>query len=635
MPNMEKHIKPGSRVERSLSVERAMVDAEARTVELAFASETPYDRWWGTEILDCAQTSIRLGRLVAGGPLLMDHDSRDHVGVIESVQIGADRVCRAVVRFGKSARAEEVFQDVLDGIRRNVSVGYMIHEAKLVETSEDKDIYRVTDWEPFEVSIVSVPADASVGVGRAADEESPVEVIEQPDPVEDAEEEESDGTETKQTKSTQGVITMSDINIDQIRADAIKEEQKRAAEIQAMGEHFARFGADKIAAECLRNGDTVEATRAKIMEKIGAQAMPTAELGLSDNEVRQYSVLRALNAMANPTDSRAREAAAYEFEVSRAYADKMSKDVKGIIVPHDVLARTLEVGTGNGSTGGQLVATNLLASDFITLLRNAMVINGLGTRFLSGLNGNVAIPRQTGGAGFYMVAESGSVTASDQAFDQVTLAPKTGAAKTVISRKLMLQSSLDAEAMVRNDLASAIGLGLQNMAINGTGSSNQPTGILAPSGIGSVAGGTNGAAPTGAYMIVLVRAISVANADVGNMAYLTNAKVRGKLKQTFKNATYGENPVWTDGNLVNGYNAAVTNAVPSNLTKGTASGICSAVVFGNFADLIVGLWGGLELQVDPYSSGDTGAVIVRAFQDFDVAVRHAESFAAMKDALTA
>ena len=634
MPNMEKHIKPGSRVERSLSVERAMVDAEARTVELAFASETPYDRWWGTEILDCSQTSIRLGRLVAGGPLLMDHDSRDHVGVIESVQIGADRVCRAVVRFGKSARAEEVFQDVLDGIRRNVSVCYMIHEAKLVETSEDKDVYRVTDWEPFEVSIVSVPADASVGVGRSADEESPVEVIEQPDPVEDNETETETETELK-TPSTQEEKIMSNINVDQIRADAIKEEQKRATEIQAMGEHFARFGADKIAAECLRNGDSVEAARAKIMEKIGAQAMPSAELGMNDKEVRQYSVLRALHAMANPTDVRAREAAAYEFEVSRAYADKMNKEVKGIIVPHDVLARTLEVGTGNGSTAGNLVATNLLSSDFITLLRNAMVINGMGARYLSGLNGNVAIPRQTGGGTFYMVAESGSVTGSDQTFDQVTLSPKTGAAKTVISRRLMLQSSVDAEAMVRNDLASAVGLGIQNLAINGTGSNNQPTGILATSGIGSVAGGTNGGAPTWGNIIDLETAVSVANADVGNMGYLTNAKVRGKLKQTFKNATYGENPVWTDGNMVNGYNAFVTNAVPSNLTKGTASAICSSILFGNFADLIIGLWGGLELQVDPYSSGDTGAVIVRAFQDFDVAVRHAESFAAMKDALTA
>lgn len=631
-----KHIKPGSKIERALIVERALIDVEARTVELAFASETPYERYWGIEILDCAQTSIRLGRLTTGGPLLMDHDSRDHVGVIESVQIGADRVCRAIVRFGKSARAEEVFQDVQDGIRRNVSVGYMIHEATLVETREGKETYRVTDWEPFEISMVSVPADASVGVGRAAEQEQSIEFVEQPDLEEDNEEEDkSTQPETEAKSLTFGGNTMSDTNIDQIREDVRKEELRRTAEIQAMGEQFARFGSDKIAAECLRNGDSVEATRAKIMEKISTKAMPSADLGMSDNEVRQYSVLRALNAMANPTDSRAREAAAYEFEVSRAYADKMSKAVKGIIVPHDVLARTLEVGTGNSSTGGQLVATNLLSSDFITLLRNAMVINGLGAQFLSGLNGNVAIPRQTGGAGFYMVAESNLVTASDQAFDQVTLAPKTGAAKTVISRKLMLQSSIDAEAMVRNDLASAIGLGIQNMAINGSGSSNQPTGILATSGIGSVAGGTNGAAPTWANMIDLETAISVANADVGNMAYLTNAKVRGKLKQTFKNATYGENPVWTDGNLVNGYNAAVTNAVPSNLTKGTASGTCSAIVFGNFADLIVGLWGGLELQVDPYSSGDTGAVIVRAFQDFDVAVRHAESFAAMKDALTA
>ena len=353
MPNMEKHIKPGSRVERSLSVERAMVDAEARTVELAFASETPYDRWWGTEILDCAQTSIRLGRLVAGGPLLMDHDSRDHVGVIESVQIGADRVCRAVVRFGKSARAEEVFQDVLDGIRRNVSVGYMIHEAKLVETSEDKDIYRVTDWEPFEVSIVSVPADASVGVGRSADEESPVEVIEQPDPVEDNE---TETESTEEIKSTQGVITMSDINIDQIRADAVKEEQKRASEIQAMGEHFARFGADKIAAECLRNGDTVEATRAKIMEKIGAQAMPTAEIGLTEKEARSFSFMRAINALANPGDRKAQAEAAFERECSDAFAGKNGRSAQGFFVPVEVQRRDLEVTTANSSTGGKLVA---------------------------------------------------------------------------------------------------------------------------------------------------------------------------------------------------------------------------------------------------------------------------------------
>lgn len=630
MPNMEKHIKPGSRVERSLFVERAMVDAEARTVELAFASETPYDRWWGTEILDCSQTSIRLGRLVAGGPLLMDHDSRDHVGVIESVQIGADRVCRAVVRFGKSARAEEVFQDVLDGIRRNVSVGYMIHEAKLVETSEDKDVYRVTDWEPFEVSIVSVPADASVGVGRSAGEESPVEVIEQPDPVEDNEDEtESD----KEIKSTQGVITMSDINIDQIRADAVKEEQKRSAEIQAMGEQFARFGADKIAADCLRNGDTVEAARAKIMEKIGSQAMPTAEIGLTEKEARSFSFMRAINALANPGDRKAQAEAAFERECSDAFASKNGRSAQGFFVPVEVQRRDLEVTTTNSSTGGKLVATDLVS--FIEVLRNKMVVTGLGAQMLSGLVGSIAIPRQTAGATAYWVAESGAPTESQQTIDQVTMNPKTVGAFTDISRKLMLQSSIDVEAFVRNDLATVLALAIDLAAINGSGSNNQPTGILATSGIGSVAGGTNGAAPTLANMIDLETAVSVANADVGSLAYLTNAKVRGKLKQTFKNATYGDVPVWGDGNMMNGYNAAVSNQVPSNLTKGTSSGVCSAVLFGNFADLIIGQWGALDLMVDPYTNSTSGTVRVVALQDVDVAVRHAESFAAMKDALTA
>lgn len=183
----EKTIKPGTKAERVFAVERAAVDEAERTVELAFSSETPYERWWGIEILDHQKKSIRLDRLKQGGPLLCDHDSRDIVGVIESVRIGDDLVGRAVVRFGKSARAEEVYQDVLDGIRRNVSVGYLIHEAKLVETKGETDTYRVTDWEPFEVSLVAVPADASVGVGRAlADEESPVihtETIEQKEHV--------------------------------------------------------------------------------------------------------------------------------------------------------------------------------------------------------------------------------------------------------------------------------------------------------------------------------------------------------------------------------------------------------------------------------------------------------------------
>ncbi len=128
-------LQPGSRATRALPQAAAAraLDTEARTVELAFSSEEPCERWWGVEVLDHSTSSIRLGRLMQGGAVLMDHDTRDQVGVVESVRIDADRVARAVVRFGRSVRASEVFQDVIDGIRRNVSVGYMVHNAVLVE----------------------------------------------------------------------------------------------------------------------------------------------------------------------------------------------------------------------------------------------------------------------------------------------------------------------------------------------------------------------------------------------------------------------------------------------------------------------------------------------------------------------
>ena len=606
-----KQIKPGSRVTRALTFDRAAINEESRTVELAFASETPYERYWGVEILDLAAPSVRLGRLTAGGPLLMDHDSRDHIGVIESVQIGTDRVGRAVVRFGKSARAEEVFQDVKDGIRQNVSVGYMIHKAVLVEQNEEQDTYRVTDWEPFEVSLVSVPADASVGIGRSADAESPIEFI----PLQEKQ-------------------IMSDINVEEVRAEAVKSEQKRTQEIIAMGEQFKAYGADGVAAECLRNGKSVEETRAAIMTKIGTRALPSADIGMTQEEARSFSFVRAIQAAVLIKDgkfSQARDIGGFELDASDAVAKKMGRESRGFFVPNEVQKRDLLVGTP--TAGGNTVATDLLASSFIDLLRNKMAVTGLGAKFLTGLVGQIAIPRQTAGATAYWVAENGAPTESQQAFDQVTMTPKTLGAFTDITRKLLLQSSIDVEGLVRNDLATVIAMAIDLAAINGSGASNQPTGILNTAGIGSVAGGTNGLIPTWGNLVDLESQVAVANADLGALGYLTNAKVRGKLKQVSK--VSGQNGfIWEDG-TVNGYATGVSNQVPSNLTKGTASGICSAILFGNFADLIIGQWGNLDIMVDPYTGSTAGTVRVVALQDVDVAVRHAESFAAMKDALTA
>lgn len=621
MTTATRTIKPGTSVQRALTIETRAIDADARTIEIAFSSEQPYERWWGIEILENHNAAVRMDRLLSAGPLLMDHNARDQIGVVESARIDADRVGRAVVRFGKSARAQEIFQDVQDGIRRNVSVGYLIHEAKLVETKDGIDTYRITDWEPMEISIVSVPADTSVGIGRSAADGGD-------NPIFNPQPETRTMTTTPEPKAP---IVDQDAIRRQAADDANKAANARVADIIAIGEMFAKQGGEKRAAEALRAGLTVEQFRQEMLKHMASQPVPTSDIGLTQKEAQRFSFMRAINALANPADRNAQEAAAFERECSDAVAEKVGKRAQGIFVPSDVQKRDLTVGTPTAA--GNLVATDLLAGSFIDLLRNKMLVTAMGARLLSGLQGDIAIPRQTGGATAYWVAENTAPSESTQAVDQVKMAPKTVGAFTDISRKLILQSSIDVEAFVRTDLATVLALAIDLAAINGSGSSNQPKGILATSGIGSVVGGTDGAAPTWAHMVALETEVAVANADLGSLGYLTNAKVRGKLKTTSK--VSGQNGfVWEDGE-VNGYRAGVTNQVPSNLTKGASSGVCSAIIFGNWADLIIGQWGSLDLLVDPYTGSTAGTVRVVALQDVDVALRNAVSFAAMVDATTA
>lgn len=601
---------------RSLQLERGAINEEARTVTLAFASETPVERWWGNEILECSTAAMRQGRLRTGANLLCDHNTRDVVGVVESVEIGADRIARAVVRFGKSARAEEVWQDVKDGIRRNVSVGYLIHRAVLVEERDGQETYRISDWEPYEISLVSVPADASVGVGRSLSgtqaPAAPAAASTTPSPTEE--------TRTMTTEATTAAPAQ----------PAAPAQRDHAKEIATLGKSVP--GGVELANDAIQRGLTVDQFQGELIRHLATKPKPTADIGMTDQEVRRFSVVRALHALANPLDANARSAAAFEFEASAAAAQKMGKQARGLMLPYDVV-RASDLVKGTASKGGNLVATELLSGSFIDLLRNAMVINNMGAVTLSGLVGDIAIPKQTGAATAYWVAEDGTPTQSGQTIGQVLMSPKTVGAFTDISRKLLLQSSIDVEGMVQNDLATVLGLAIQQAGL--VHAADRPKGILGGHvATPTVVGGTNGAAPTWEHIVGLETAVSVANADVGTLAYLTNAKVRGKLKTTSK--VSGQNGfIWENGDTpLNGYRCAVTNAMPSNLTKGTANN-CSAAIFGNWADLVIGMWGSLDLTVDTTTLGTSGAVRVIALQDVDIAVRNAESFATFADILTA
>jgi HK97 family phage major capsid protein/HK97 family phage prohead protease len=591
--------------------ERAAEDKKGRTYTFPFSSEFGVARSFGNEVLSHEAGAANLARLNDSAPLLWNHDPNKVVGVVERAWIDEQsKRGYSTVRFSRNAFAQEIQADVEDGVLRNVSFAYEINDMQ--QRGED---FVATNWSPYEVSIVSVPADPhQVGFGRTYDSQLAATAATTPTPT--------------------PVVPMENTpDLSVVRAEAAEAERTRIAGITALCD---KHNMTDLAGELVRGGKGIDEARAAVLERMGSAQKPVndkaADIGLTEAETRQFSFVRAINALAHPTDRRCQEAARFEFEVSDAAAKAMGKESRGLMVPAEVLRRDLTVGTA--SAGGNTVATDLLAANFIDLLRNKAVVMGLGTQMLTGLQGNIAIPRATGGATGYWVAESGAPTESQQAFDQVTMSPKTLGAYTDISRKLLLQSSIDVETFVRNDLATVLALEIDRAAIHGSGSSNQPTGILATSGIGSVAGGTNGAAPTWANIIALETEVAQDNADLGSLNYLTNTKVRGKLKGTFTNSTYGEAPVFGQDGRMNGYNAAITNQVSSALTKGSSSGVCSAIIFGNFADLIVGMWGSLDLMVDPYTASTSGTVRVVALQDLDIAVRHPESFSAMLDALT-
>ena len=622
---------------RELQARAESIDVDARTVELAFSSELPYERWWGIEVLDHAPKSLRLGRLNGGGAVLVDHDPRDHVGVVERAYVGNDRMGRAVVRFGRSQRADEVFQDVVDGIRSLVSVGYRIHEAVLEKQGDDGDTYRVTDWEPYEVSLVSIPADPTVGVGRNAGPELyDIRILNQEGP--------------KMAEQIINNTPAPDTN-DAVKAGV----EARVKEIQNISALGALHNMRELADQAIRDNLGLVEFQGRLLEELQkrgvAKVAESPDIGLSEKERKSYSFVRLINYLANPTDRRAAEAAAFEIECGnaamqrspieteksglRGAVGRVPSDVlRAPVSPHEVHKRDLTVSPS--TDGGATVATNLLASSFIELLTNAMSVMGLGATMLRDLNGNVAIPRQTGGATAFWLAESGAPTESQQAFDQVTMTPKTVGAFTDYSRLLLLQSSMDIEGFVRFDLARTLALAIDRACIAGSGVSNQPRGIINTVGIGSVAGGTNGLAPTWDHIVALETAVANPNAALGNLAYLTNTRVRGRLKTTQMFGGTNGIPVWQGGTQpLNGYPAAVSNQVPNNLTKGTSNGVCSAILFGNWAELLIGMWGGLDILVDPYTGGTAGTVRIIGLQSVDVAVRHPESFAAMLDALTA
>ena len=629
----------------------APIDIDARTASFTFSSEEPVSRWFGNEVLSHKNGAPDLSRLNDGANLLFNHNWDDVIGVVENASVKNSRgYC--TVRFAKTARGDEMLGMVADGILRNVSFAYQVEsyteDGSGSPDDPDDATYTATRWMAYEISLVTVPADQTVGIGRnsdAAEQEipvirstpAPIVVPQSPAPAENLK---------GFTMSTVNDTAAPAVDIKAIQETARKAERERATEIVAMCE---RIGVDvELTRKLVNEGVSLEEAQRQVLANLPQQrAIATSAdvVDMSEKEKNSWSLVRAINAVLNNDWSKA----GFEREASTAIAKQSGREIRNgsFFMPSNIpfmakgASNRAIYSVGAAAQGGNLVATNLLAGSFIEVLRNISVTGQLGATYLTGLVGKVDIPRRITATPTYWVGESGAITEGESTFDKVSLTPKTIASLSKMSRLALMQTTPDIEMLARSDLLAVMVLGLDLAALSGTGASNQPLGIVNQSGVGSVIGGTNGANLSFDNLISLKYGVKVANAVQANLGFAMNSKSIGYLS-TIKSTT-GQY-IWDpQGGLtanspdkVKGSPYAESQQLRSNLTKGASTGICSEIIYGNWSELLIGEWGVMEMMVNPFDTVGfaNGDVIIRAMQTADVQLRHAASFSVMSDALT-
>lgn len=616
---------------RQVTVRSANFDDANLTFELSFASETPVERWFGTEILECTKDAADLSRMNDGAPLLIGHNPDNWPGTVERAWVDNDKTCRALVRCADDEEGKRIYRRVKTGIMRKVSVGYRINDLVLSEQKSDGlDTYRATRWTSHEASLVSIPADNSVGVGRSKETTSTTQSrTKMPDPVIEP-----------TAPAVAPVITT------QPRIAAPVADNNRMTEIIALGKGF-NVPQERVNKALVENETSVDFAQACLRDHAKAPLAAPPTIGMSRAEKRRYSLVRAINKISN------REALdGLEREASDAAAKLYKREPSpgGFLMPHDIsvsgdremLSAMLRVSPSlaftpygkelqrgllaNNFTGaGALIAEDFLGGSFIELLRNRALLTSLGVGTLSGLTGNVAIPRQSSASTAYWLDEAGLVTASQQGFAQVLATPKRLACQTAYNKQLLAQSTLDVEALVRDDHVRVIALAKDLAGIQGTGGV-QPRGILLGPTTDGTGGGNNitsiniPGAMTRTNLLSFMSAIQTANADIGTMQWLVNPNTRAKWQSLVQVANY---PVYltNDAGQTIGYPTPFTNQI------GTSGTFANRAIFGAWGQAMFCDWAGYDIVVDPYTRAGYNEIVVTVNLMTDFIVRHWPSFA--------
>jgi len=588
---------------REFTFERKAVDAKKRTVKIAFSSETPVDRGMFSEILGHENGEYDFSRLNNGAPLLLNHDPHSQIGVVEAARVESDgrrKVGRAVVRFGKGQLASEVFQDVQDGIRRNISVGYQTTDVVSRAKQGGSEAVRFR-WAPYEITFAAIPADDTVGVGRE------IEITA----------ERNFTTMTPKETQTEIIATSKMIEHD---FPHLKDEIRR------------------LNTEAILKGTPLESYQRdllKLTQNNPAKSVITDDpgLGMSHEEIQKFSFNRAIRS-ASENGGCLRDC--YEADVCQQAERTAKVSAEGFYIPVDIklgMSRRefaqRDMNATTFSQGGGFIQTDVVVP-VIEILRNRMVVARLGATLMSGLQGPIVIPRQTSTVTVSALPEIQALTDSNPSIDQIAMSAHRVGATSPVSKQLIIQSTPDAENFVRNDIFASVSEKHDSLALLGQGANSEPLGILNTPGVGSI---TFGGTATWDKVLAFESLLGAANADRGRMAFATTPLVKRAWKGTAVAlagaTTVSATPLWGSGNfnddsndgVVNGYRSTSTNQIPNN-----------QVLFGNWTDLIWGMWGGFDLVVDIYTLAKKAQVQITVNTWVDSALRHPQSFVCSADA---
>jgi len=626
--------------------------AEDPLYEMSICSDAGIERydWWTgekyIEILSHEPGAIVSDYLDNNAAFLLQHDPNALIGAIKQWGIEGkkrgERKTRVGVKWSTNPIPQQVKNDVDAEVMTHTSVGYEVlawEQTKKGDREKGEfDEYTITSWRIFEASMVSIPADITVGRSRARfrglagyDDGRPVT------------EDERTMNPDKTPAAVGGGAAPSAVTVTATADEVMKAERDRGSSILELG-RVHKMPAE--AETAVREGISVDRFRAVILEKISTQgpAQPPAERtvarGMSAKDRERYSYRRALLRCLDSREGNGK-LDGLEGEVHEEIKRNLPEGTKtrgGVLLPmrlrdqEDVIQkRAYPLDSATSTEGAELKYTQPM--EFIDMLRTRLAVSRLGARVLTGLIGPLSFPRQTAAGTASWIAEEASVSDSMAAFDTVTMAAKTLMSSSGYTRQLLEQTSYDIEGIVRDDLAAIHARAIDFAAIQGTGASNQPRGIANQSGVlvrDCGAGAGADAQPDLTDLVSMIGLVADANADYGALGFLTTPLLAATLSRSLVASAAGSEMLWMgrlDEGTIRGYRALGSNQVAKVWNNGaTTGGSEHGLLFGNWNELMIGLWDAMEAIVDPYSQKKAARIEITTFQLADIGVRHPVSF---------